>query len=253
MEWPDPLTGLAFRTWILAVTSGGRISQGQRLDPFATSMRNFTHVSDWLSKVERGEQLEERGGSGRQNVTDLRGARLLEESDVALSELGRRCLTRWRSLGIASEALVDELPRCLEVVQSARAIREPEYGAVQRFWREVRSTFDPDALFAQPEALYVLSYMNRTVDGFNPWHVIKACASGIQADTAFDWDRLTGAIPASDRAYVQAVNELKRRIDDAASRGDGRLTFCMAMELFELGESEHSRALEAIRRWEVPL
>ena len=96
MAWYDALTGAAFRDWVAEVAGGHRVHQGQRLDPFATSMRNFTKASQWLTNIRARQPLEDRGGSGGQNLTDLKSAELAT-SEAALSSLGTNVLARWEA------------------------------------------------------------------------------------------------------------------------------------------------------------
>lgn len=249
MAWYNSLTGKGFRDWLLSVTGVARISQGQRLDPFATSMRVFKQASGWLLAIERGEQPEARGGGGRQqNVTDLQSAELVvrDGGTVMLTPLGGAVLARWRDCGITTDEDQHELARCVAVVGLAIRLGISGYVKMVEFWRELRELTDVDQLLGSPHAMYMASYLNQEVGGYNPWPVLRANATDFVNEAA-DWEAIKAAYPGQ-RNVTDAVEKLKERVVGLETRATGRIAFCRAMEVVCLGDN---RAVAALDRWSI--
>jgi len=247
MAWYESLTGTAFRNWLVSVAGGGRVPQGQRLDPFATSMRDFKAVSGWLGAIEQSEPLEARGGAGRQQVTDLSAAGLIHGRDPAvLTDLGQETLRRWREVGIEDNVPEHELSRCLAVVACAMALGAPLYVKMVTFWQELRAVLGAEALLGSPHALYLVSYLNQQNDGYSPWQVLRSGGAPIPGEH-IDWDAVA-AVYADDGDASAAVEALRCRVHDAETRASGRTNFCRAMELFCLGPV---RAIAALDAWHL--
>lgn len=249
VAWTDVLSGVAFREWLLEVASGSRVKRVP-LDPFATSMRDFRNASEWLSLVEAGTDLPSRGGAGNQAQTDLKSAGLLvaEGASVSLSQLGENVLARWRENDIADDALESELARCLVVIQEAVGLGEERYREMLDFWLEIRDVLEASDVLSDVEALYSISYLNQSVDGFNPWDVLAVS----EAEIEIDWDELAANIPDPDDDVTAAIETMKKRVADSASRGDGRIIFCTALETFCLASDDMEQAEAALHEWEVP-
>lgn len=249
VAWTDVLSGVAFRAWLLEVASGSRIKRVP-LDPFATSMRNFRKASEWLSLVESGTDLPSRGGAGNQAQTDLKSARLLDvdAGSVSLSQLGENVLARWRENDIADDQSENELARCLVVIQEAVALGEEHYLEMLDFWLMIRDVLDSKEILNDAEALYSISYLNQSVEGFNPWDVLSISGTDIE----IDWDDLAANIPNPDAAVSEAIEKMKQRVADSATRADGRIIFCTALETYCLASDDMEQAEAALHEWEVP-
>ncbi len=249
MPWYDSLTGRGFRDWLVTITAGARVPQGQRLDPFATSMRVFKQAGDWLTAIEGGVAPAFRGGHGRhQNEIDLQAADLVVRGHPAtsLTPLGHAVLARWRECGICDDEDTHELARCVAVAALGIQLGVPSYVRMVEFWRELRELTDAGQLLASPHALYMASYLNQEVAGYNPWPVLRANAPDFVNEVA-DWEAIKAAYPGA-QDVTDAVDELSRRVDSAAARATGRVAFCRAMELVCQGGLE---AVLTLDRWGV--
>lgn len=249
MFWYKSLNGQGFRQWILDVASGTRISQGQRLDPFATSMRVFKDVSTRLAYIEEHQRLDV-GGDPNQAVTDLRGAQLIQGSTASanLTDLGQAVLHRWRELGIDNNQDDDELPRCIVVVRLAIELGNDFYRGMITFWKEVRELYSVDDLLTSPASIYLVSYLNQAVNGFNPWQVIRSTHAEAFTSPEIDWEQLKAGLPDQSADVLTAVEALRRRVNDAATRSIGRTNFCRAMEL---SLQPPAVAHDLLQRWQL--
>lgn len=250
MSWTDALTGYGFRNWLLQVASGGRIPQGQDLDPFTTSMRDLKQVSGYLESIQAEGSLDlssER--TTDQRLIDLGSAELVSRTDRTLTNLGRNVLRRWRDVGIANDEEEDEIPRCLVLVQEADALGSVQYQRVLGFWRELRKVFVVDELLDNPRALYLLSYLNQETAGYNPWAVVRSVAGGSVDKRVIDWHELAKRIPDPTDDLEKAIDNFARRIHDYSTRAAGRVSYCRAMELYAL---DLAAAREAVQRWSLP-
>lgn len=246
--WHDALTGEGFRGWLLQVARGDRISQGQPLDPFITSMRVLKQVTSWLVSVEELGQLDSEGRRAEQALVDMVAAELVvrQQDSIALTDLGHDVLRKWQENDIANDDDDDELPRCLALVQGAMRLRIPKYLRMLDFWREIRHLYEVDQLFSTPEALYSLSYFNQSANGYNPWHVIRSVSVEHLDAGTLDWQQLKAGVAPTNTAVSNAIDNLSRRVRDYATRATGRINFCRAMELYVL---EPALALQAIDTW----
>lgn len=250
--WHDPLSGVAFRRWLEEVAGSTRVAQGVPLDPFETSMRNFYvqgGVATWLSQVREGSEPPERGGGSRgQAQTDLRKARLMDSERIALTPLGRMVLETWETSELDNAARGLELPRCLALVQSALRLQIPLYCKMYAFWGEVRSVYAPLLVLKSTEALYALSYLNQEVNGFNPWAVLKESSDfGLPNVTLIG--ELANTLPGATTTTRAAVERLTTRIQDFSTRGAGRQTYCLAMELVNVADQDIDAAKELLTKW----
>jgi hypothetical protein len=209
-------------------------------------MRVLKRVPDWLTMVEQNQALNFSGHKADQAVTDMSAARLVERGGafVNLTEFGRSVLRRWRDAGVANDGDDDELPRCLVLLQQALAFRLEGYLRIYNFWRAVRDVYDPNDLISNPESLYILSYLNQTVNGYNPWDVIRAASAGGVTEGAIDWDDLKGGTPGLNTDTETAIDNLAKRVRDWATRSTGRVNFCKAMELTLLEPDAAGGALD---------
>jgi hypothetical protein len=252
MNWSDPLTAAAFERWVVGVAGTGTVRQGQRLDPFATSMRRFTPAAAWLEVVEHGGALPARGGSGVQIQTDLRGAGLLEpDQPETLTDLGRQCLEGWRHAGVDNADDAGELTRSVVAVVEGVRLGVPLYLEMLRFWKQLRTRYSLETLLDSPEWLYLASYLNQEHDGYSPWRAVVAQQHEPVLDFNAEWASLVAGLVTADA--TAAADTLRQRVDHFASRSFGRVVFCMAMELHVLAETgEFQRASERLAAWRFP-
>jgi hypothetical protein len=213
-------------------------------------MRVFKRVSSRL------DQIEVTGSPGgndpSQNITDLAQGGLVERTgaeQARLTVFGQTVLAEWHRLDVANEVDEDDLPRCLVVVQEAMNFSLEFYARMRAFWAELRKLYDADDLLGSPEALYVVSYLNQEVGGYNPWRSIRAnhLNGGVVGEPP-DWTRIESQIPNPDGPVHQAIEALSDRIGAAATRATGRISFCRAMELAAL---EPDDARQALERWGI--
>ncbi|HEV2174116.1 MAG TPA: hypothetical protein VGR71_11135 [Nitrospira sp.] len=243
--WPEVLNGRAFREWLLGIGSGGQISQGQRLDPFATSMRNFAHAAEWMALARERKSLPERGGSGVQAATDLRSARLLSQDD-SLTALGQRSLDRWEQQGVADSSTDHELLRCAVIVTEAIAVQEPAYLEMLAFWRQVREAFEATKVLEDRALLFFPSYLNQGVNGYNPWEIIARMRLSMAGATPDSLVECAQNGPDPNKDVMAAAENIQRRIVDWSTRAEGRRTFCSAMELYVLAQQGVAQAEAAL-------
>lgn len=273
MLWHSALTGYGFRDWIKTLTRGDRISQGQPLDPFSTSMRVFKYSNSWIGAINTNGYLSDRdSGDKSQSITDLQKAQLVRAESVegqqneeqieingqavnikrvSLTQLGENTLRDWQNHDLMNNNDDDELPRCLVLIQHAFALHNQYYIDMINFWCDIRKIFPIDDVLSNPVALYLMSYLNETINGFNPWAVIKATSEGQLDRQIIDWDQLRSQIlllDPDDHDLSSGIDKLKHRIDDASTRSTGRVNFCRALELFC---SEPNEASVSLNRWRL--
>jgi hypothetical protein len=222
-----------------------RYVRDARLDPFATSMRDFDDVAPNLKAL--------RGGSlpavsdPVQRLGDLRAAGLASEATANLSPLGIAVLDGWERLGVDNARKDDELSRLLIFVLEGRRTKSPEVEAFIAYWADIRSNFDPYATIENWDALYALNYMDFARAGFVPGRTFRDFGVPIEAiefDIA-DFARSTGA----SESAVEGGARVERAIAGKVPRGRHRATFCMALEI-EAGGAEAASVI--LRRFGTP-
>lgn len=227
MPWYDTLRGNRFQSWTIEVASGRTVRQGQRLDPFSTSMRDFKAVSTWLERLDSGQVLD---GDESQHLVDLRFAGLVNP-DRSLSRLGTDVLTRWKAEGADNDLEAHELIRCVAYVQAALAIKVESVSAMRDFWVEVRTVFEPVDLFAAPETLYLISYLRQAASGYSPWDEVRS-GGRLTPDNPLPWlASQSDAARSANQEYADALGNLTKRVIDFSTRASGRVTFSVALEL----------------------
>jgi hypothetical protein len=256
VKWHEVLTNAAFCQWAVKVGSGAQVHQGQRLDPFGTSMRHFgqPNASHLLGLVEEGKALPGRGGAGTQDQTDLRFMGLIQTDagKPELTALGQATLRRWRTHGVADDDFTHEVTRHVLLLVEAKRLGHPDYGRMLGFWMEVRRSYDVDQLLNSQASLYLVSYLNQTVDGYNPWVVIRDSRAQLSSDFDTEWADLRKATSSCPAGSGAALDNIKDRIVGFATRGDPRTLFCAAMELIVRASSGGDVA-GALGSWRLPI
>ncbi len=246
MNWHDALNGEGFKTWLVEIAGGNRILQGQTLDPFTTSMRVLKQTTSWLSQIIEDGTITGTDSQRRidQAIIDLGSAGLVSRGDsLSVSNLGLATLESWRELNINNDSDDDELARCLILLENALLQKEEGYLEIYNFWGEIRSRFDVLELIRNPEKLYLVSYLNQSHDGYNPWRIVHVSTQIEDIQTEFDWDALREGMQ-EDNSVSQSLDNLQRRVADYATRSIGRQNFCLAMELYSLATEEALSLLE---------
>lgn len=226
MDW----TGLGLRDRVIAWlerAAKARYAQDRRLDPFATSMRDFDDASAHLKAIRSGNAPAMT--DARQRITDLKNAGLVVAGGQALTNLGATVLDAWERYGVDSNAKTDELARLLLMALEARRIGDEDFQAFFEYWSNLRAHFEPLELIQNWDSLYQINYLDFERDGFFPgaaYRDEKVAVADIEFDLA-EYARDTGA-------SVLAI-EGGERIEDAIGgklpRGRHRATFCMALEI----------------------
>jgi len=246
MNWNSVITGESFEKWIQTKLSPDRISQGQRLDPFATSMRDFVAASANLLLVKQGRPLPQRGGAGNQSRTDLASAMLVTggNDEVLLTDLGESVWQQWQKAGVADDRADHELPRCIIVARCGLAEAIPIYRNMSGFWNEIMVGIPFEDAIRNPDFLYLASFLNSEVEGFNPWAVSRNSGLEIKATTIADIDAVKRRYPQ----HGALLDKLSTRITDWATRARGRKVFCTAMQLLRLSRSERTYLIDQMSR-----
>ena len=100
-------------------------------------------------------------------------------------------------------------------------------------------------MIANPETLYLVSYFNQAVSGYNPWEILRSAKVPLLDGTgAIQWQSLKDNIPNLSTSDLAAFDSLQKRVKDGATRATGRINFCRALELSFLTESQANDALE---------
>lgn len=230
MDWTE--LGLRDRViaWLEAAAKA-RYAQDRRLDPFATSMRDFDDASAHLKAIRGGNPPAM--ADARQRITDLKGAGLVVAGSEALTDLGAAVLAAWEKYGVDTTAKTDELARLLLMTLEAHRLGDKDFAAFIDYWLDLRAHFDPLELIDNWDSLYQLNYLDFERDGFAPgatYRDEKVPVADIEFDLA-DYARDTGASGAA----IGSGERIARAVGAQVPRGRHRATACMAYELILTG------------------
>lgn len=241
MDWASLGLGDHVIEWLEAVAAG-RYARDRRLDPFATSMRDFDDVTPDLRSLRSGNRPDV--SDPQQRITDLRNAGLADEGAgvLGLTPLGGVVLKAWEEYGVSSDEIADELARHILLVLEASRLCDSSYKGYVSYWRDLRSSFDPLALIQHWNALYALNYLDAERAGFTPSHVYRDEAIDAR-DIEFDLGSYAEDNIASDAA-LQGAARVEQALDSKISRGRHRATFCMALEVVLSGGASAHAILE---------
>ena len=89
-----------------------------------------------------------------------------------------------------------------------------------------------EEFFENTEKLYLVSYLNQSYEGYNPWEVIYLLCKSETDISEFDWDNLQNAINGNEQIN-ESLDNLKRRVTDFSEvywkikfyQGNGTLSF----------------------------
>ncbi|MCP9837279.1 hypothetical protein KBY84_07195 [Cyanobium sp. N.Huapi 1H5] len=223
-----------FSSWLVERTGPNENSptrQGIKLDVFATSMRVTKQIPANLEILAVGGSLT--GGDVVQRLTDLAGTGLVERVNASyiITDMGRAVLGRWQALNVSDEDPAKELVRQAVLVDEGIRGGPPVYRAARDFWKNLVEIHPAEQWFANPLALYLVSYLNFTDGrGYNPWTVIQLSGASVVDITDAQWEAWadsTGTPLGWTRTTGMKMLQAAR---GAATRYVGRVNFCMALE-----------------------
>ncbi len=230
MDW----TSLGLRERVfdwLERAAEGRYAKERRLDPFATSMRDFDDVSQNLKEVRAGNPPLK--SDPTQRIADLRAAGLVTTKGDALSSLGVATLNAWEKYGVDTNAKGDELARLLLMGAEAKRIGDAGFAPYISYWDDLRANFDQFELIHNWDALYALNYMDFERGGFAPGASLrdeKVQVVDVEFDLT-DYALENGA----NAAAVKGARRVEGAISGKVPRGRHRSTFCMGLEILAGG------------------
>lgn len=229
MDWAGTGLNKQLAIW-LENTAADRYVRDKRLDPFATSMRDFDDVATSLQRIRDKSPLGLNDSA--QRVTDLRAAGLCANS-LTLTDLGSAVISFWEKAGIANSDIGDELARLLAYVFHARQLKEPTVIQFLDYWAELRKSFSALDLIANWDSLYAINYLDFIRGDFAPGNAVRA--SKISASDV-DFDLLDFAVEQrlGDDA-VRGAERIAGALGSKIPRGRHRATFCMALEIMLSG------------------
>ena len=217
----------------------------RRLDPFATSMRDFDDVTQDLQLIKERSETSKKDSA--QRITDLKRAGLVVDANTNLSILGLETLESWERYKVANKNIEDELARHLILLKKAIELNHPLYQSFVNYWGELKKRYDPFRLIENWNALYVLNYLDHPTNGYNPGGRYNKDTVPI-SDIKFDLTDIAKKKKGSKQA-VSGAERINRAIAGKIPRGRHRATFCCALEILDSGGKSMERILE---RFGVP-
>jgi hypothetical protein len=230
MDWTASGLKDRIQEWLEA-TAADRYARERRLDPFATSMRDFDDVSPNLKAVRAGSPPGVNDST--QRTADLRAAGLLSNSGKELSPLGEATLAAWEKYGVDSAVKGDELARLLLFVLEGKGVGDAGITAFLEYWGDLRTFFDPMSLISNWDTLYTLNYLDFDRGGFRPGVAFRDQKVPL-ADVEFDLLDYAVTEKLGDDA-VQGATRIENAIGGKVPRGRHRATFAIALEIASTG------------------
>lgn len=226
MDWIGHPEQERVRLWLEEAASG-RYANDRRLDPYATSMRDFDDVAPNLRSLRSGSPPAT--NDPRQRITDLRNAGLIDAGSDVLSELGDAVLSGWERFGADTHSIDDELARVLILILEARRLGEPAYVEFISYWNDLRRHFSAIDLIDSWDSLYALNYLDFRRAGYAPGDRYRAQNVPV-SDIEFDLDESFSRANGFGRA-AEGAERIARAIGGKIPRGRHRATFCQALEI----------------------
>lgn len=226
MDW----TGLGLRDRVIAwleSAATARYAQDRRLDPFATSMRDFDDASGHLKTIRGGNPP--KSNDPVQRIADLRKAGFVAPNGQALTAFGDAVLTAWEHHNVDTNAKSDELARLLLMALEAQKIGDVDFQQFFNYWSDLRNHFNPLDLIENWDSLYQINYLDFERDGFFPGAAYRDSKVSV-ADISFDLADYALAEGAGAPAIKGGVR-IRDAIAGKVPRGRHRATFCMALEI----------------------
>ena len=238
MEW-DGENLARVLTW-LEQANGERYAQDRRLDPFATSMRDFDDVSEDLQHLRDG--LEPDRNDPRQRIVDLRAAELADANQTGLSPLGQNTLAGWERHGVSDREKSNELARHLILVAEASRAGVPQYESFVEYWSELKERYSAIGLIDNWDALFTLNYLDFRRTGYCPGDRFRKNTESIEG-IEFDLDEVAEREGGSAQA-IEGAKRIRRAIESKVPRGRHRATFCCALEIMAGGQASMEYVVE---------
>ena len=245
-----------FDGWLRDRTShqkGARISQGVKLDVFATSMRDSKPITAHLRQIEGAGTVIH--SDPTQRITDLNATGLVERTTPAqgrLTQFGTHVLAEWEHLGVDNERPECELARQVVLIDGGITFRQPNYLDAYSFWQEMLDLHPATAWFRAPIALYMVSYLNASAQGFTPWRTLHASGADVTGVSESAWQGWASGVKCVPVGWSKHPRHtLFDAASAAAKRYVGRVTFCMGLEARRLADPGVDLASE-LSTWMVP-
>ena len=230
MEWEGEELAKLLK-WLEDAREGPYASE-RRLDPLATSMRNFDDVSEDLRQIRDGNPPKRKDPG--QRVSDLRGAALVEVNQIALSSLGERTFSGWEHYGVANSDIDDELARHLILLTEANRLEVPLYRSLVEYWDKLTERFAGFDLIDNWSALYVLNYLDYPRNGYCPGDRYNQDTVSVE-ELRFDLVEIAQRRDGDEQS-IEGAKRLKKAINGKIPRGRHRATFCSALEIISGGQ-----------------
>lgn len=224
MDWAGIGQGNSVLAWL---TRAGAIRYGRdkRLDPFATSMRDFDDVAPNLVALREGRDLAV--NDIRQRQVDLRAAHLVQE-DNTLSDLGQAVIAAWERFSVANGDKYDEFARILLYALEARRLNIAAYGEYVAYWRDLRTNFNPLDLIENWDVLFTLNFLDFEYDGYAPGNAYRLARTPV-SEIEVDLTEFAESATDNNEAHLGA-EKVQASIQSKVPRGRHRATFAMALE-----------------------
>ena len=244
MEWQgEELTNVL--AWLEKAGRGQYVKE-RRIDPFATSMRDFDDVTQDLANLEKGHEPDKNDPS--QRIVDLKAAKLAAPDQVGLSPLGQNTLVGWRKHGVANRDKADELARHLILVTEANRIEETAYRNYIQYWLELRGRYDPFELMENWDALITLNYLDFTNNGYCPGSRYSKHTESLE-DLRFTLGEIASRYLEREEA-IKGAERIEKAIAGKVPRNRHRATFCCALEIYA---GEKSSIEKIVSRFGIPI
>lgn len=244
MNWGSIALRSKLQSWLKSAYQS-RYTPEFRLDPFATSMRNFDDISPNLKAIRNGKPLAVTDPT--QRVADLRSAGFISDDGNSLSTLGSKVLCAWEQFGVDTNDLGDEMSRLLLLVLVGHYIEDDRLKGYISYWRNIRKSFPPLDLIDNWDKLYILNYLDASIDGFSPGAELRIAKVSINDVTDDLLDSFKALV--SDEIAAKGVARIKKAINSKIPRGRHRATFCMALEIAVAGPSS---AIAIVKKFGIP-
>jgi len=225
-------------SWLRAA-AGERYIRDKRLDPFATSMRDFDDVTPNLQALREGKKLGIKDAG--QRLADLKAAGLSDATGTALTSLGEAVLAAWEKYGVATDEKGDELARLFLLAIEAGRLKHPTYAEYFEYWKDLRAYFEPMELINNWDALYALNYLDLNRGGFAPGASFRDEGSSV-AEIEFDLGEFAKKVGSNKS--LEGAERIEVAIGGKVPRGRHRSTMCMAFEICVGGKQSASLILE---------
>jgi hypothetical protein len=236
LDWQKLGDAKSIISW-LEDASNARYASERRLDPFATSMRNFDDVSPNLKAIRSGQNIGT--NDPRQRITDLSGAGFVDADK--LTPLGLATINAWEEFDVDTSQIEDEFARHLILVFEAEKLSDVYYRQFFEYWSDIRANFDPIEMIDSWDSLYALNYLDFERVSFIPgrrYREFKVSPNDIE----FDLDEFVQSVGASANA-ISGADRLATAIAGKIARGRHRATFCAALEVVLGGETSLTQVM----------